>query len=127
MLRVLSSNLRAVISIAILLSWSNTDDRALAYLDRVLPMNDGPTAIIGYGTTNYQAIRYEPLCGTLDDTLTNPFSIGHRSVHSNNTKDTVALRFWWTRTYRHEPKNGNITHYDTDDYLLSPFKNRSTY
>jgi hypothetical protein len=56
----------------------------------------GPaTAIIGYGTTNYQAIRYEPVCGTLDDHLTNPFSLGHCSaaieVYSNNTKDTLAL------------------------------------
>ena len=95
MLRVLSSNLRAVIFIAILLSWSNNDNRALTYLDRALPMNGAATAIIGYGTTNYQAIRFEPLCGTLDDTLMNPFSIGQCStameVYTNNTKDTVAL------------------------------------
>jgi hypothetical protein len=86
-------HLRTVISLAVLLSWSSNE--ILAYLDHALPMNGPVTAIIGYGTTNYQAIRYEPLCGTLDDHLTNPFSIGHcdtaMQVYSNNTKDTVAL------------------------------------
>ena len=90
---LVSSHLQTVISLAVLLSWSSNE--ILAYLDHVLPANGAATAIIGYGTTNYQAIRYEPLCGTLDDHYTNPISIGHCSaamqVYSNNTKDTVAL------------------------------------
>jgi hypothetical protein len=61
----------------------------------VLPRDGAASTITGYGRTTYQAIRYEPICGTLDESFTNPISVGRctavMDIYSNNTKDTLAL------------------------------------
>lgn len=71
------------------------EDPYLQATKSVLPRDGAASAITGYGRTTYQAIRYEPICGTLDEGFVNPISVGHctavMDIYSNNTKDTLAL------------------------------------
>jgi hypothetical protein len=89
---------RAVTTTVTLLLFNIIGVRAPPYHSRdelVLPRDGAAVNILGYGQTTYQAIRYEPLCGTLDESFKSPISIGRctavMDVYSNNTVDTMAL------------------------------------